>query len=49
MMEIPAAHPAPLPALTHGRVLRIALPIVISNATIPLLGAVPQGWGSTSR
>ena len=26
--------------LTHARVFRIALPIVISNATIPLLGAV---------
>ncbi len=27
-------------ALTHARVLRIALPIVISNATVPILGAV---------
>lgn len=27
-------------ALTHGRVLKIAAPIVLSNATIPLLGAV---------
>jgi MATE family multidrug resistance protein len=27
-------------ALTHGRVFRIAAPIVISNATVPLLGAV---------
>lgn len=26
--------------LTHGRVFRIAFPIVLSNATIPLLGAV---------
>jgi MATE family multidrug resistance protein len=26
--------------ITHRRVLRIALPIVVSNATIPLLGAV---------
>lgn len=26
--------------LTHGRVLRIAVPIVLSNATVPLLGAV---------
>ncbi len=26
--------------LTHSRVFRIALPIVVSNATIPLLGAV---------
>ncbi|MCX7301130.1 MAG: MATE family efflux transporter [Rhodobacterales bacterium] len=29
--------------LTHSRVLRIALPIVLSNATIPLLGAVDTG------
>ena len=29
--------------ITRGRVLRIALPIVISNATIPLLGAVDTG------
>jgi MATE family multidrug resistance protein len=27
-------------AVTHRRVLAIALPIVISNATIPILGAV---------
>ncbi len=27
-------------AITHGRVLRIALPVVLSNATVPLLGAV---------
>lgn len=27
-------------AITHGRVLRIAGPIVMSNATVPLLGAV---------
>ena len=26
--------------ITNGRVLRIALPIVVSNATVPLLGAV---------
>lgn len=26
--------------ITHGRVLRIAAPIVLSNATVPLLGAV---------
>jgi len=32
-----AAGPA---RLTHARVLRIALPVVISNATIPLLGVV---------
>lgn len=29
--------------LTHGRVLRIAAPIVLSNATVPLLGAVDTG------
>ena len=28
------------PRLTHARVLRIAVPIVLSNATVPLLGAV---------
>lgn len=32
-----AAGPAPL---THARVLKIAAPIVLSNATVPLLGAV---------
>ncbi len=31
------------PALTHRRVLAIAVPIVLSNATIPLLGAVNTG------
>ncbi|WP_102106961.1 MATE family efflux transporter [Oceaniglobus roseus] len=30
-------------AVTHGRVLNIALPIVLSNATIPILGAVDTG------
>lgn len=29
--------------LTHRRVLRIALPIVLSNATVPILGAVDTG------
>ena len=29
--------------LTHRRVLRIAVPIVLSNATVPLLGAVDTG------
>lgn len=29
--------------ITHRRVLNIALPIVISNATVPLLGAVDTG------
>ena len=30
-------------ALTHRRVLKIALPIVLSNATVPILGAVDTG------
>ncbi|MFC3569444.1 MATE family efflux transporter [Paracoccus simplex] len=30
-------------ALTHRRVLAIALPVVLSNATIPILGAVDTG------
>ena len=30
----------PTEPLTHARVLRIAVPIVLSNATIPILGAV---------
>ena len=29
--------------LTHRRVLHIALPIVLSNATVPILGAVDTG------
>ena len=29
--------------ITHARILKIALPIVLSNATIPLLGAVDTG------
>ena len=36
--------PAPVQApVGHRRVLRIALPIVLSNATVPLLGAVDTG------
>ncbi|MFI0396173.1 MATE family efflux transporter [Paracoccus jiaweipingae] len=35
--------PAPAAPLTHRRVLAIALPIVLSNATIPILGAVDTG------
>lgn len=31
------------PPLTHRRVLKIALPIVLSNATVPILGAVDTG------
>ena len=30
-------------SLTHRRVLRIAVPIVLSNATVPILGAVDTG------
>ncbi|WP_417271062.1 MATE family efflux transporter [Celeribacter sp.] len=32
-----------VPRLSHGRVLAIALPIVLSNATVPILGAVDTG------
>jgi multidrug resistance protein, MATE family len=32
-----------LSSLTHKRILKIALPIVLANATIPLLGAVDTG------
>ncbi len=31
------------PAITHRRVLKIAIPIVLSNATVPILGAVDTG------
>jgi multidrug resistance protein, MATE family len=31
------------PTVTHARVMKIALPIVLSNATVPLLGAVDTG------
>jgi MATE family multidrug resistance protein len=34
---------APAAPVTHGRVLRIAWPIVLSNVTVPLLGAVDTG------
>lgn len=34
---------APARALTHSRVLRIALPVVISNVTVPLIGVVDTG------
>lgn len=40
MAEAAAAAPQPL---THRRVLKIALPIVVSNATVPLLGIVDVG------
>ncbi|MGJ8544388.1 MAG: MATE family efflux transporter [Sulfitobacter sp.] len=32
-----------MPDVTHRRVLNIALPIVLSNATVPILGAVDTG------
>ncbi|MEO0939157.1 MAG: MATE family efflux transporter [Pseudomonadota bacterium] len=38
--EAPTHPPQPL---SHGRVLRIAVPIVLSNATVPILGAVDVG------
>ena len=34
---------AAMAEITHARVLRIAAPIVLSNATVPLLGAVDTG------
>ncbi len=34
---------AKVPDLTHRRVLNIALPIVLSNATVPILGVVDTG------
>lgn len=35
-----AARPDPGRTVTHARVLHVALPIVLSNATVPILGAV---------
>ncbi len=43
---VPGAPPGPATAtapVTHRRVLNIALPIVLSNATVPILGAVDTG------
>jgi MATE family, multidrug efflux pump len=34
---------ATAPRLTHRRILKIALPIVLANATVPLLGVVDTG------
>jgi len=34
---------APRAAITHRRILRIAVPIVLSNITVPILGAVDTG------
>ena len=43
--DAPADAPVDGPAqpLTHRRVLKVALPIVLSNATVPLLGLVDVG------
>ncbi len=35
--------PSAIVPLTHRRILKIALPIVLSNATVPILGAVDTG------
>ncbi|GAB5445356.1 MATE family efflux transporter [Gymnodinialimonas sp.] len=42
-MQTPADASTPPRPLTHKRVLKIALPIVVSNATVPLLGIVDVG------
>ncbi|MEO9575425.1 MATE family efflux transporter [Tateyamaria sp.] len=42
-MSTAASPTAPAAPLTHRRVLKIALPIVLSNATVPILGAVDVG------
>ena len=43
MAESPATDQIPPQPITHRRVLKIALPIVLSNATVPILGAVDVG------
>jgi len=40
---VTAARMAPAQELTHKRILAIAMPIVLSNATVPILGAVDTG------
>ena len=42
-MTDPSAGPVEPKAITHRRVLAIAGPIVLSNATVPILGAVDTG------
>lgn len=37
------AETADLRSITHRRILKIAIPVVLSNATIPILGAVDTG------
>ena len=39
-MAGPVAAPVTAPRITHRRVLNAALPIVLANATVPILGAV---------
>ncbi|MHA3913219.1 MATE family efflux transporter [Halovulum sp. GXIMD14793] len=43
MAEHSTADPEKAQPVTHRRVLHIALPIVLSNATVPLLGLVDSG------
>ncbi|MEM5468956.1 MATE family efflux transporter [Celeribacter marinus] len=43
MADLAKAGNTQLRPLTHKRVLAIALPIVLSNATVPILGAVDTG------
>jgi multidrug resistance protein, MATE family len=43
MTATQAQPPIAQPPITHARILRIAGPIVLSNATIPILGAVDTG------
>ena len=43
MTQTASAGAAGAPTTSHARVLRIAIPIVISNATVPILGAVDTG------
>ncbi|MEM7723420.1 MAG: MATE family efflux transporter [Pseudomonadota bacterium] len=43
MVETSTSQVAPDAPLSHKRVLKIAVPVVISNATVPLLGVVDTG------
>ena len=43
MAETGATGQAMLARMTHRRVLSVAVPVVISNATVPILGAVDTG------
>ena len=35
-----------LKPLTHARILAIALPIMLSNASVPLVDSIPSSWGA---